>query len=163
MSRFERGLRGRRRLTARTIVAILAACVALGAAAQPGDLRAARSTWRAAKLVDYEYGYRKYCACHPDSPPETIVTVRNGEVVGVRHRPADAGNEVQAEARNLKYYWTIDELFELIDSAQRRGAQVRATYDSRRGFPTEIHIDYDKNTIGDELDVVLTSVTEFAR
>jgi hypothetical protein len=139
------------------------ACVALGAAAQPAELAAGRSAWRAAKLVDYEYGYRKYCACHPDSPPETIVTVRGGEVVGVRHRPVDSANEVQAEARNLKYYWTIDELFELIDSAQRRGAQVRASYDPKRGFPTEIHIDYDKNAIGDELDVVLTTVTVLAR
>ena len=139
------------------------ACAALGAAAQTSNLAAQRGAWRAAKLVDYEYGYRKYCACHPDSPPETIVTVRGGEVVGVRHRPVDSTNEVQAEARNLKYYWTIDELFDLIGSAQRRGAQVRATYDPQRGFPTEIHIDYDKNAIGDELDVVLTTVTALAR
>ena len=139
------------------------ACAALVAAAQPADLAAGRNAWRAAKLVDYEYGYRKYCACHPDSPPETVVTVRGGEVVGVRHRPVGSPNEVRAEARNLKYYWTIDELFELIESAQRRGAQVRASYDPQRGFPTEIHIDYDKNAIGDELDVVLTTVTVVAR
>ena len=139
------------------------ACATLGAAAQPADLAAGRDTWRATKLVDYEYGYRKYCACHPDSPPETIVTVRGGAVVGVRHRPVDSTNEVQAEARNLKYYWTIDELFELIESAQRRGAQVRATYDPQRGFPSEIHIDYDLDAIGDELDVVVTTVTVLAR
>ena len=137
--------------------------LALGAAAQPADLAAGRTAWRAAKLVDYEYGYRKYCACHPDSPPETIVTVRHGEVVGVRHRPVDSANEVRAEPRNFKYYWTIDELFELIESARRRGAQVRATFDRERGFPTEIHIDYDKNAIGDELDVQLTTVTALTR
>ena len=130
----------------------------LGAAAEPADLAAGRSAWRAAKFVDYEYGYRKYCACHPDSPPETIVTVRGGEIVAVRHRPADSTNEVPAKAGSLKYYWTIDELFDLIASAQRRGAQVRATYDPQRGFPTEIHIDYDKNAIGDELDIVITTV-----
>ena len=139
------------------------ACVALGAAAHPADFTAGRNAWRAAKLVDYEYGYRKYCACHPDSPPETVVTVRAGEIVGVRHRPVGSANEVQAEARNLKYYWTIDELFELIESAQRRSAQVRTTYDPQRGFPLEIHIDYDENAIGDELDVVLTTVTAVAR
>lgn len=139
------------------------ACVAFGAAAGSNDLAAARSAWRAAKLVDYEYGYRKYCACHPDTPPETIVTVRGGEIVGVRHRPVDATNEVPAKAGSLGYYWTIDELFDLIDSAQRRGAQVRASFDSQRGFPTEIHIDYDKNAIGDELDVVLTTVTALDR
>jgi hypothetical protein len=40
---------------------------------------------------------------------------------------------------------------------------VRATYDAERGFPTEIHIDYDKNAIGDEVDVVLTTVMPLAR
>jgi Family of unknown function (DUF6174) len=140
-----------------------AACFALAAAAQPTDLAAARSAWRRAALTDYEYGYRKYCACHPDTPPETIVTVRGGAIVNVRHRPVDSPNEVPARAGSLQYYWTIDELFELIDSARHRGAAVQATYDRERGFPTEIHIDYDKNAIGDELDVVLTTVTPLAR
>jgi hypothetical protein len=139
------------------------ACFALAAAAQPADLVAARNAWRRAALSDYEYGYRKYCACHPDSPPETIITVRKGEIVGVRHRPVDSTNEVPAKAGSEHYYWTIAELFELIDSAQRRGAVVRASYDAERGFPTEIHIDYDKNAIGDELDVVLTTVSPLAR
>ncbi len=139
------------------------ACFALAVAAQPSDLVAARNVWRRAALADYEYGYRKYCACHPDTPPETIVTVRGGTVVGVRHRPVDSTSEVPAKAGSEHYYWTIDELFELIDSAQRRGAAVRASYDAERGFPTEIHIDYDKNAIGDELDVVLTTLSPLTR
>jgi hypothetical protein len=150
---------------ARAVLLFLSAsaCFALAAAAQPTDLAAARNLWRRAAISDYEYGYRKYCACHPDSPPETVVTVRGGAIVGVRHRPVDSTNEVPARAGSLQYYWTIDELFELIDSAKRRGAAVQASYDRERGFPTEIHIDYDKNVIGDELDVVLTTVTPLAR
>jgi hypothetical protein len=142
---------------------VAAACVAFAAAAQPTDLAAARNLWRRAAVTDYEYGYRKYCACHPDTPPETIVTVRGGAIVGVRHRPVDSTNEVPARAGSLQYYWTIDELFDLIASARARGAAVRASYDRERGFPTEIHIDYDKNLIGDEVDVVLTTVTPLAR
>jgi hypothetical protein len=141
---------------------VAAACVALAAAAQPTDLAAARNLWRRAALTDYEYGYRKYCACHPDTPPETIVTVHGGTVVRVRHRPVDSTNEVPAKAGSEHYYWTIDELFDLIASAKARGATVQATYDPARGFPSEIHIDYDKNAIGDELDVVLTTVTPLA-
>lgn len=151
------------RATAQLLWFAAAALLAFAAAAQPTNLAAARSLWRRAALTDYEYGYRKYCACHPDTPPETIVTVRGGAVVGVRHRPVDSTNEVPARAGSLQYYWTIDELFELIDSAQHRGAAVRATYDPERGFPSEIHIDYDKNAIGDELDVVLTTVVPLAR
>jgi len=150
-------------VTARIVLLWFATAFAVAAAAQPTDLAAARNVWRRAALTDYEYGYRKYCACHPDTPPETIVTVRGGAIVNVRHRPVDSTNEVPAKAGSLQYYWTIDELFQLIDSAQRRGAAVRASYDAARGFPTEIHIDYDKNAIGDELDVVLTTVTPLAR
>jgi len=142
---------------------VAAACAALAAAAQPTDLAAARNLWRRAALTDYEYGYRKYCACHPDSPPETVVTVRGGAIVRVRHRPVDSTSEVPAKAGSEHYYWTIDELFDLIASAKARGAAVQATYDRERGFPSEIHIDYDKNAIGDELDVVLTTVTPLAR
>jgi hypothetical protein len=145
------------------LAAFAGACLAAAAVAQPTDLAAGRVAWQRAALTSYEYGYRKYCACHPDSPPETIVTVRNGEVIGVRHRPVDSTNEVPAKAGSERYYWTIDELFELIDSARARGAVVRASYDPQRGFPTEIHIDYDKNAIGDELDVVLTTVTALTR
>lgn len=141
----------------------VAGWAAVAAAAPPADLAAARNLWRRAGLSDYEYGYRKYCACHPDTPPETIVTVRGGAIVGVRHRPVDSTNEVPARAGSEHYYWTIDELFDLIASARARGAEVRATYDAERGFPSEIHIDYDKNAIGDELDVVLTTVTPLAR
>ena len=127
--------------------------------AQLAALAAAKRSWQSAGLASYEYGYRKYCACHPDTPPETVVTVRDGTVVGVRHRPVGYDREVPAEARNFQYYWTVDGLFDLLDSAFERGAKVRVQYDASRGFPTEIHIDYDANSIGDELDVELTQVT----
>jgi hypothetical protein len=140
-----------------TVIALMASV----AIAQPGDLASARNAWRAAALSDYEYGYRKYCECHPDAPPETIVTVRGGNPVAVRHRRADSPTDVPG--RNPEVYWTIDGLFDLIDSAQRRGATVRASYDSRLGFPTEVYIDYDAGFIGDELDVRLTTVAPLAR
>jgi hypothetical protein len=126
--------------------------VAAGAAAAFGalqaladaDLDSARERWRAAALGGYEYGYHKYCECHRESPPETVVTVRDGSVVGVRHRPAGTtGTEVPAADKNLEYYWTIDGLFGLIASAQERGVQVRAVYDGVLGYPREVYIDYD--------------------
>lgn len=132
---------------------------ALPSFAEDAALAAAKRSWRSAGLASYEYGYRKYCECHPDTPPETVVTVRDGRVVGVRHRPVGYDREVPAEARNLQYYWTVDGLFDLLAAAYQRGAEVRVKYDASRGFPTEIYIDYDTNAIGDELDLKLTQVT----
>jgi hypothetical protein len=123
------------------------------------ELDGARARWQRAALTSYEYGYHKYCECHRESPPETIVTVRGGSVTGVRHRPAGTTAEVPAADKNFEYYWTVDGLFGLIASAVERGVQVRAAYDETLGFPREVYIDYDADFIGDELDLRLTGVT----
>jgi hypothetical protein len=122
------------------------------------ELDGARARWRSAALGSYEYGYHKFCECHRESPPETVVTVRGGGVTGVRHRPVGGATEVPAAEKNFEYYWTVDGLFALIASALERGVQVRAAYDAELGFPREIYIDYDSNLIGDELDLRLTGV-----
>ena len=131
---------------------------AVSAQADPA-LEGARARWQSAALASYEYGYHKYCECHRDSPPETVVTVRAGNVTGVRHRPAGSTVEVPAADKNFEYYWTVNGLFDLIAAAETRGVQVRAAYDAELGFPREIYIDYDANFIGDELDLRLTGVT----
>jgi hypothetical protein len=141
-----------------------AAVLALAFAAAPrafadAQLDGARARWQSAALASYEYGYHKFCECHRESPPETVVTVRGGSVTGVRHRPVGATTEVPAAEKNFEYYWTVDGLFALIASALERGVQVRAAYDAELGFPREIYIDYDSNLIGDELDLRLTRVT----
>ncbi|HLF11379.1 MAG TPA: DUF6174 domain-containing protein [Gammaproteobacteria bacterium] len=144
-------------------VAGFAYVFALACLAQDAPLEAGRSLWQAAGLTDYEYGYQKYCDCHPESPPETIVTVRAGAVVAVRHRPQNYSQEVPAEQRNLQFYWTVDGLFALLESAHRRGAQVRVDYHETLGYPTQIYIDYDADFIGDELDLRLTRVAAIDR
>jgi hypothetical protein len=137
---------------------------ALPTAAQAdAALDASRAKWRAAKLVGYEYGYHKFCECHRDSPPETVVSVRDGKVVNVRHRPAGSTTEVPAAEKNFEYYWTVDGLFDLIGAAQARHVEVRAEFDPAVGYPTRIYIDYDKDVIGDELDLRLTGVTPLTR
>jgi hypothetical protein len=130
-----------------------------GVAAADAALDTARAQWQQAGLAAYEYGYHKFCECHPENPPESVVSVRNGAVVGVRHRPVGTTVEVPSEAKNLEFYWTMDGVFDLIASAQRRGVTVRVQYDAALGFPRSIYIDYDADFIGDELDLKFTSVT----
>src|SRR5688572_4165277 len=118
----------------RATASIVGACATLAAVAD-AELDGARGRWQAAALAGYEYGYHKFCECHRESPPETTVTVRDGKVVAVRHRPAGTTTDVPAADKNLDYYWTVDGLFDLIASAQARGVQVRASYDAALGFP----------------------------
>lgn len=138
------------------------ALVALGCSSAFADdaqtLDEHRSLWRQAALDEYVYAYNKYCECHPETPPETYVTVRDGEVVDVRHQPFGFDHYVQAEPRNFQWYWTIDQLFDLVGNALERGSEVRVEYDATRGFPTHVFIDHDENLIGDEVDVRVTRV-----
>lgn len=126
------------------------------------ELEQHRALWQASGLAAYEYGYNKFCECHRETPPETLVTVREGEVVGVRHRPFGFDHDVLAEERNLQWYWTVEGLFDLVDAALQREAEVRIDYDAMLGFPTHVYIDYDTNLIGDELDVRLTRLEPLA-
>jgi hypothetical protein len=121
------------------------------------ELDAARARWQRAALASYEYGYHKFCECHRESPPETVVTVADNAVTRVRHRPAGSTVEVPALDR-IEYYWTVEGLFDLVGSALERGVEVRVDYDAALGYPREIYIDYDADFIGDELDLRLTRV-----
>jgi hypothetical protein len=139
------------------------ACLGARHAAADAELDAARARWQEARLSTYEYGYHKYCECHREAPPETIVSVRDGDVFRVRHRPAGSTTEVPAADKNFDYYWTVDGLFRLLAAAFERGVTVRAAYDATLGYPREIYIDYDANFIGDELDLRLTAVNALPR
>jgi len=151
----------RRIVTVLTVACAL--CGGAGPVAADAELDAARARWQAAQLSAYEYGYHKYCECHRESPPETIVSVRDGDVFRVRHRPAGSTTEVPAADKNFDYYWTVDGLFRLLAAALERGVMVRAVYDAALGYPREIYIDYDANFIGDELDLRLTAVNPLPR
>lgn len=135
----------------------------LAAALQPaagragtGELAASRARWEAAKLHSYEYAYRKFCECHREEPPETVVGVSDGEIARVYHLHEGSAREVPAREGSLDLYWTVDDLFALIESASERGAVVRASYDDALGYPTAVYVDYDADFIGDEIDVRLT-------
>jgi hypothetical protein len=127
---------------------------ALAAAAD--ELQASWARWTAAGLASYEYGYNKYCDCHRDTPPETIVVVTAGAVERVYHLYEGSASEVPAREGSTELYWTIEDLFRLIEGALERNATVRARYDPALGYPTAVFVDYDADFIGDEIDVRLT-------
>lgn len=138
------------------LVGVLAAPAA--SANDAAALEAHRGLWEQAAIEAYVYAYNKYCECHPETPPETYVTVRADQVVDVRHQPFGFDHYVQAEPRNFQWYWTIDQLFDLVGNALSRGSVVRVEFDAELGFPTHVFIDHDENLIGDEVDVRVTKL-----
>jgi hypothetical protein len=147
-------------------VAALAACALVAAAHAPragaaaaDELQAGWARWTAAGLASYEYGYNKYCDCHRDTPPETVVVVADGAVERVYHLYGDSPREVPAREGSTDLYWTIEDLFRLIEGALEQNATVRARYDAALGYPTAVFVDYDADFIGDEIDVRLTRLS----
>ncbi len=116
-----------------------------------------RALWAAAALDTYVYAYQKFCECHRDEPPATHVEVRDGSVTNVFHLHADSDRRVPAREGSLDLYWTVPQLFELIENAAARELTWRASYDAELGYPTRVFIDQDPGFVGEELDVRLTS------
>jgi hypothetical protein len=119
-------------------------------------LDASKARWSAAGISDYRYGYRRFCECNPETPPETLVTVRDGRVIDVRHRPHGADFDVTAAEDSFQWYRTVPELFSLIESGMARDAIVRVRYDEELGYPLEIFIDYGPDQPVDETDLRIT-------
>lgn len=144
-------------------IAIITACGAVsgasfGAEGPLAELELNKARWEAAGIQAYAYGYNKHCDCYRQAPPETVVTVTGGVVTRVYHVHADSPREVPAREGSLDLYWTIEDLFALLESATMRNAVVRAQYDAELGYPTSIYIDYDPALVGDELDLRITRV-----
>lgn len=130
--------------------------VASAAGAADAELERHRERWNAAGASDYVYAYRKHCECHRDAPPETVVRVSDGEITRVHHEHQDSDREVPARDGSLDLYWTIDALFDLLERAYEAGAEVRVRYDAELGLPRELHVDYDAELVGDEVDLRVT-------
>jgi hypothetical protein len=128
-------------------------------AAPTDELQASWARWTAAGVASYEYGYNKFCECHRDTPPETVVVVADGAVERVYHLYGGSASEVPARQGSTDLYWTIEDLFRLIEGALERNATVRARYDATLGYPTVVYVDYDANFVGDEIDVRLTRLS----
>lgn len=138
------------------LIALLGASVAL--ARSPAESHAAAlERWRAAAPPSYRYAYRKRCECYVDQPPETVVSVDAGRIVDVRYRRDDYLADIPVDAHRQQWYWTIDDLFTMISTAIERPADVlRVSYDEQLGYPVSIYIDYDRASVGEEVDVGLT-------
>lgn len=122
-------------------------------------LEEGRARWQAAGIDDYEYSYQRVCECHPDIPADTIITVRDGTVVAVRYAREDYVADVELAADRVRWFRTIEDLFELVESAESQDALLRVAYDPRYGFPTAIYVDYLADVVGDELDLRVTRFT----
>lgn len=119
----------------------------------------ARTLWDRKDVSSYSYILELECFCASASELEPVlVTVQNGAVASVQYWDENPAQRTPAPASIFGPYDTVEELFELVEDAIDRDADLlQVAYDAEYGFPSVINVDY---TTGGT-DQRLIFVTEF--
>lgn len=119
------------------------------------EIRAARQAWARQGLHAYSFTYDIGCFCGTRVPTRVVVRAdtvnalfdaRTGEVL----TPEQMG-WLGGEASFRRLYPTVDELFDRLEEAARKGNRVEFRFDPARSFPAEAFIDYIARAIDDEV------------
>ncbi|MFL2546451.1 MAG: DUF6174 domain-containing protein [Candidatus Rariloculaceae bacterium] len=143
-------------ISAKPPLVFLFAAIVVSNSYADDELELNRALWTAAGISSYVYRYEKVCECHRDIPAETIVTVEDGQVVGVRYAREDYLDEMPVAPKEYRWFRTIDDLFSLIATAAESATTLRVAYDPELGYPEYLYIDYDLNLVGDEVELEVT-------
>lgn len=108
-----------------------------------------RQMWFSNMYFHYRFEFRQLCMACGNTYEPSIVEVWNGLQVAATYK--DTQEPVALE--NLNEFLPIEELFSrALDAIDRHADVVDITYDPQLGYPQEIHIDWDKTGIDDEMD-----------
>lgn len=104
-----------------------------------------REKWNALGLRNYEYEYEAFCFC--PNGGRHIVKVVNGRVASV----IDGNTSEFVHEGDLRFYYTIEQRFEIVHSAIWYGADhYEVSYDPATGIPARTEYDYRTDWIDDE-------------
>lgn len=132
----------------------LSGCGVLGPAGQ-GDLNAARRTWEASGLRNYDFTFRWECFCAYTQPVR--IFVHDGTIGYVTETAT--GDPVPDAAEKFN---TVDGLFDIIqDAIDRNAHSITVTYDPDRGFPVTVRIDYEEFAVDEEMGFTISSLFSF--
>ena len=120
------------------------------------ELRANRAKWDQSERDAYSYKVRPYCFCSIERLAPYTVTVRSG-VVSAEIEESWLSDYSGYQIGELDIL-TIEKLFELAETSRADADRVRVKFDDKRGFPTSISIDRNRDIIDDEYGV---SVSDF--
>lgn len=134
-----------------TLVISLALCSLLSSACGGGQARdtlnTKRALWESQALTDYSYHFHRSCFCVMVDP--VVIEVHGAEVT-VNY---EDGQPVPSD--KLDMFPTIPGLFDMVsDAIAADPYSLEVEYDPTYGYPTRISIDYDKNTVDDEMGYV---------
>ena len=146
-----------RRISALGVFLVLPLAVACEGIFDPSynderDLDRARDRWYATNVYEYEVTVDRRCECQYTGPIRMLV--RDGIPVAAVDRYSGA----QVPLSVLRYYPSVEELFDLIDDALfgRQVNNVDVSYDHSYGYPRVTYIDYDRFYTDDDITYQLS-------
>ncbi|HVK05608.1 MAG TPA: DUF6174 domain-containing protein [Armatimonadaceae bacterium] len=139
--------------TGATAVASVAAALCLSSCGSgSGDagnptFRAYRELWERTRPTDYRYTFERSAFAPPETLRKVVIVVRGGRTVSVT--PFDEGAPIDRSAYTP--YDTIEELFDVLEDADRKGAyEILTAFDIEYGYPAQVRIDYKQELADDE-------------
>jgi hypothetical protein len=112
------------------------------------ELEENRERWEGARPTSYSVTVERLCFCGPDW--RGPVRIRVEGATAVERVYVDSGLPVGADA--APFFPTVDGLFQVIlDALDRDAHEIRVSYDPGTGIPFDIWIDYEENTVDEEL------------
>jgi hypothetical protein len=125
---------------------------------QREELARARALWGREGGPSYTFTVELQCYCAPGtSLAPVVVTVKNGQPVSRIYKKEPAAPSVSASADVFGPYDTVDELFEVIEDAIDRDANVlQVGYNDAMGFPEIINVAVKGGTSNDQRIVFIT-------
>jgi hypothetical protein len=139
--------RNRRIAVPALLLAALAGCDVVGGDIdnfQRDKLSQARTQWDGKNVASYSYILELECFCAPASELKPVlVTVQNGAAASLQYWNEDPAKRTPAPAATFGAYDTVEELFDVVEDAIERDADVlQVGYDPEFGFPQIINVDY---------------------
>jgi hypothetical protein len=102
------------------------------------ELSARRAAWDALGIVDYFHVANMLCYCPPDLLTPVRLEVVDGRIVAAEDLETGEPVPVVTMAGEPRYY-TVDDLFRVIERALANGARLEVEYDPEMHYPRHIN------------------------
>jgi hypothetical protein len=136
------------------LVLLISACSGSGGS----ELQQNREKWEERNINHYRYTVVVTCFCI-FAGAEVTYEVQNGQVLNETVQPHPDRQIDPAEiSEYYQPYNTIEKVFDFLEQATNEADEVIVEYDQTYGFPTDISVDYSKETIDEEIYLTLSNL-----
>lgn len=134
---------------------LIFSCDSISDGRKDDNFRTNLNLWKEQNVENYSFEFSKLCYCGGLFNPSIIVIKADTIHAVLDPETGETLRDPQTDELVFPMYFesflTIDELFDIIDSARQKADKLNVEYNLRSGYPEHIDIDYIKEAIDDEV------------